>query len=288
MTNSDNGPVDARTVVSQLDATDGVILDMLEKDGRATLSHLSEATGLSVSAVQSRVQKLERRGVIRGYKAVIDDERRGLAVNAYIAVTPIDYSQEAEIPDKLKNIDGIMSCDSVAGSPSFMLTVRVESPSKLEELLNLIHRTVSVSTDWVTSHIKDPKVRVVESDEDLLLYDIGHVPGAHLIPLGELPARLGEIASRKHETVVTICRSGARSARAAAMPSPADTSSRATLPNSSAMFGAAVPGGGQLAKRLRMNQATKAGITPTMNMPSIRLVRLAWCRASSVTRPIIE
>ena len=79
MTNSDNGPVDARTVASQLDATDGVILDMLEKDGRATLSHLSEATGLSVSAVQSRVQKLERRGVIRGYKAVIDDERRGLA-----------------------------------------------------------------------------------------------------------------------------------------------------------------------------------------------------------------
>ena len=144
MTNSDNGPVDARTVASQLDATDGVILDMLEKDGRATLSHLSEATGLSVSAVQSRVQKLERRGVIRGYKAVIDDERRGLAVNAYIAVTPIDYSQEAEIPDKLKNIDGIMSC---AGSPSFMLTVRVESPSKLEELLNLIHRTVSVSTE---------------------------------------------------------------------------------------------------------------------------------------------
>ena len=142
MTNSDNGPVDARTVASQLDATDGVILDMLEKDGRATLSHLSEATGLSVSAVQSRVQKLERRGVIRGY-----DERRGLAVNAYIAVTPIDYSQEAEIPDKLKNIDGIMSCDSVAGSPSFMLTVRVESPSKLEELLNLIHRTVSVSTE---------------------------------------------------------------------------------------------------------------------------------------------
>ena len=71
MANSDNGPVDARTVASQLDATDGVILDMLEKDGRATLSHLSEATGLSVSAVQSRVQKLERRGVIRGYKTMV-------------------------------------------------------------------------------------------------------------------------------------------------------------------------------------------------------------------------
>lgn len=58
MTNSDNGPVDARTVASQLDATDGVILDMLEKDGRATLSHLSEATGLSVSAVSRACRSL--------------------------------------------------------------------------------------------------------------------------------------------------------------------------------------------------------------------------------------
>ena len=82
-----------------------------------------------------------------GYKAVIDDERRGLAVRAYIAVTPIDYSKESEIPDKLQDIDGIMSCDSVAGSPSYMLTVRAASPSKLEDLLNVIHQTVPVSTE---------------------------------------------------------------------------------------------------------------------------------------------
>lgn len=147
MANNDHDMDDARSIASQLDDTDGVILDILENNGRATLSHLSEATGLSVSAVQSRVQKLERRGVIRGYKAIIDDERRGLTVNAYIAVTPTDYSWEADIPDKLKDIDGIMSCDSVAGSPSFMLTVRTESPAKLGELLNLIHRTVPVSTE---------------------------------------------------------------------------------------------------------------------------------------------
>ena len=47
--------------------------------------------------------------------------------------------------------------------------------------------------------------------------ELGHVPGAHLIPLGELPVRLGEITAQKRETVVTICRSGARSARAAAL-----------------------------------------------------------------------
>ena len=40
-----------------------------------------------------------------------------------------------------------MSCESVAGSPSYMLTVRAASPSKLEDLLNVIHQTVPVSTE---------------------------------------------------------------------------------------------------------------------------------------------
>ena len=40
------------------------------------------------------------------------------------------------------------------------------------------HPEVLVSTDWVTQHLKDPKVRLVESNEDILLYDTGHIPGA--------------------------------------------------------------------------------------------------------------
>jgi thiosulfate/3-mercaptopyruvate sulfurtransferase len=40
------------------------------------------------------------------------------------------------------------------------------------------HPEVLVSTDWVAQHVNDPKVRIVESDEDVLLYDVGHVPGA--------------------------------------------------------------------------------------------------------------
>jgi thiosulfate/3-mercaptopyruvate sulfurtransferase len=40
------------------------------------------------------------------------------------------------------------------------------------------HPEVLVSTDWVAQHLDDPKVRLVESDEDLLLYETGHIPGA--------------------------------------------------------------------------------------------------------------
>ena len=40
------------------------------------------------------------------------------------------------------------------------------------------HPEVLVSTEWVAAHLDDPKVRIVESDEDILLYEIGHIPGA--------------------------------------------------------------------------------------------------------------
>ena len=93
------------------------------------------------------MQKLEKRGIIKGYKAIIDQEQRGLPISAFVNVTPLDYSAESSIPDKLNNIDGIVSCYSVAGAPSFVLVVRVASPTALEELLNLIHRTVPVSTE---------------------------------------------------------------------------------------------------------------------------------------------
>ncbi len=43
---------------------------------------------------------------------------------------------------------------------------------------NYAHPEMLVSTDWVAQHLNDPKVRIVESDEDVLLYDIGHVPNA--------------------------------------------------------------------------------------------------------------
>ena len=133
--------------MTAIDETDQRILTMLEADGRATLAQLAQAPGLSVSAAQSRVQKLEKRGVIKGYRAVLDYELRGLPISAFVSVTPLDYSQEADIPGKLHELEGVVSCYSIAGAPSFMLVVRVSSPSKLEELLNRIHRTVPVSTE---------------------------------------------------------------------------------------------------------------------------------------------
>lgn len=129
-----------------LDRIDRLILDELVADGRATLASLAEKASLSVSAVQSRVRRLESRRVIRGYTAQVDAEAVGRPLSAFVAITPIDPAQPDDAPARLRHISGIFSCHSVAGEESYVLLVRVESPRSLEHLLQEIRTTANVRT----------------------------------------------------------------------------------------------------------------------------------------------
>ncbi|HJQ41953.1 MAG TPA: Lrp/AsnC family transcriptional regulator [Jatrophihabitantaceae bacterium] len=129
-----------------LDEIDLRIATALLKDGRATLRSLADATGLSVSAVQARVRRLESDGVIRGYLADVDPEALGLPLAAIVAVTPLDPASEYDIPERLAGLPEVQSCHSVAGEDSFVLFVRVGSPTALEALIRDIRRRADVST----------------------------------------------------------------------------------------------------------------------------------------------
>lgn len=116
-------------------------------DGRATLAHLAATAGLSVSAVQARVRRLESRGVITGYAARIDPETVGNMLSAFVAITPLDPSQPDDAPARLEHIPPeIASCHSVAGEESYILLVRVGSPRGLEDLLQQIRTAANVRT----------------------------------------------------------------------------------------------------------------------------------------------
>jgi Lrp/AsnC family transcriptional regulator, leucine-responsive regulatory protein len=129
-----------------LDEIDRILARELVADGRATLAHLAATAGLSVSAVQSRVRRLEARGVITGYSAQIDPESAGLMLSAFVAITPLDPSQPDDAPARLEHIEAIESCYSVAGEESYILLVRVESARALEDLLQRIRTTANVRT----------------------------------------------------------------------------------------------------------------------------------------------
>jgi Lrp/AsnC family leucine-responsive transcriptional regulator len=128
------------------DSTDKQLASLLVADGRTTLKSLAEATGMSVSAVQARVRRLEHDGVIKGYSADIDPEALGLPLAAIIAVTPRDPEHEYDLPDRIGDLSEIESCHSVAGDDSFVLFVRVATPKALEALIREIRRRAEVTT----------------------------------------------------------------------------------------------------------------------------------------------
>jgi Lrp/AsnC family transcriptional regulator, leucine-responsive regulatory protein len=128
------------------DATDRLIAAALVADGRTKLKHLAETSGLSVSAVQARVRRLEAEGVITGYRGQVDPAALGLTLAALIAVTPLDHEHEYDIPERLAGLHEIEACHSVAGEDSFVLLVRVPGPVALEELIREIRRRANVST----------------------------------------------------------------------------------------------------------------------------------------------
>ena len=125
---------------------DRQILRLLADDGRRSYTDLAKDTGLSVSAVHQRVRRLEQRGLLRGYRAVVDPDQVGLPLTAFVSIKPIDPAAPDDAPDRLAYLEAIEACHSVAGDESYILKVRVASPAALESLLQEIRAAASVST----------------------------------------------------------------------------------------------------------------------------------------------
>ena len=129
-----------------MEETDQRIVALLCADGRMSFTDLAKETGLSVSAVHSRVRRLEERGILRGYRAEVDAEAVGLPLTAFVSLTPIDPSAPDEAPERLAHLREIEACHSVAGDESYILKVRVASPSALETLLQEIRAQSGMAT----------------------------------------------------------------------------------------------------------------------------------------------
>ena len=129
-----------------MEELDRAIVTLLCGDGRMSYTDLGKATGLSTSAVHQRVRRLEARGVITGYVAVVAAEAVDLPLTAFISIRPIDPSAPDDAPDRLRDLPEIEACHSVAGDESYILKVRVRTPADLETLLARIRAAANVST----------------------------------------------------------------------------------------------------------------------------------------------
>lgn len=138
-----------------IDEIDRQILLLLQEDAHLSNAALAERVGLTGSTVHERVRKLEKKGVIKGYVAVVDAEAVGKPIMAFIRLTvgttPDGYLKtKNNIRDVCLAEPDILECFGVAGEDCYILKVRATSPKDLEKLIGQIRSKAPVSSS-VTS-----------------------------------------------------------------------------------------------------------------------------------------
>lgn len=119
-----------------MDAIDRAILHELQANGRLPNVALAERVHLSPSACLRRLKTLEDTGVIRGYRAVLDQRKLGLDLTIFVEVEITGQSPQraVEFEEAIAKIDEIVSCHSIAGPYEFLLQVVVPDVAAYETL----------------------------------------------------------------------------------------------------------------------------------------------------------
>ena len=133
-----------------LDATDWRILEALQADGRASYADLARTVAMSPSAVAERVRRLEEAGVITGYSALIDPERLGLTIMAFVRLRypTNNYKPFHALIDTTSEV---VEAHHVTGEDCFVLKVLARSMRHLEEVTGRISTLGPVTTTIVYS-----------------------------------------------------------------------------------------------------------------------------------------
>ncbi|MGW0604937.1 Lrp/AsnC family transcriptional regulator [Streptomyces sp. NPDC002644] len=132
------------------DATDLAVLEVLQRDGRASFTELARAVSMSPSAVTERVRRLEEAGVIQGYSAVVDPERLGLPVLAFVRLR-YPTSNYKPFHDLVAVTPEIVEAHHVTGDDCFVLKVTARSMRHLEAISGRIAGLGPVTTSVVYS-----------------------------------------------------------------------------------------------------------------------------------------
>src|SRR4029450_4530559 len=120
---------------TSLDATDRKIIGELAEEGRISNAELGRRVNLSSPAVAERVRRLERAGVITGYRAELDPRMLGYSLTAIVRVKPAP-GQLPRIPELAAEIPQVSECHRITGEDCFYIKVYLRSIDELSALLD--------------------------------------------------------------------------------------------------------------------------------------------------------
>jgi Lrp/AsnC family leucine-responsive transcriptional regulator len=118
-----------------IDETDRKIVGELQQNARISFAELGRRVSLSSPAVAERVQRLERAGVITGYRAELDPRALGYPLTAIVRVKPAP-GRLAKIPELALELPEVGECHRITGEDCFYLKVHLRSIEELSTLLD--------------------------------------------------------------------------------------------------------------------------------------------------------
>jgi Lrp/AsnC family leucine-responsive transcriptional regulator len=118
-----------------IDETDATILDLLQENARISQADVARVVGLAPSAVLERIRKLESRGVIRGYCALVDPHALDQAMLAFIAVRSEEAPGDSSVSAALAQCPEVLEVHHVAGDDCYLLKVRARDAEHIGQLL---------------------------------------------------------------------------------------------------------------------------------------------------------
>jgi Lrp/AsnC family transcriptional regulator, leucine-responsive regulatory protein len=118
-----------------LDEINRRLLQELQSDARVTMAELGRRINLSAPAVAERVQRLERAGVITGYRAEVDPKAIGFPIAAVVRIRPTTR-QLQKIPELARELPEVVDCYRITGEDCFFVKLHLRSMDDLEEILD--------------------------------------------------------------------------------------------------------------------------------------------------------
>lgn len=130
----------------RLSTNDAKILDILQRDGRRPYAELGAEVGMSGPSAHERVKKLEARGAIRGYAAILDPAAVGFGILAFTWITQAPGTAATDLTDDLAAIPEIEECHHITGEADYLIKVRARDTRDLERILRQVQATRHVFT----------------------------------------------------------------------------------------------------------------------------------------------
>jgi Lrp/AsnC family transcriptional regulator, leucine-responsive regulatory protein len=139
------------------------ILQALKSDGRISNTELAEKVGLSPSACLRRVQELERSGIIKGYRAILNSEMLGNEFTAYVTVGLGEHTRIAQktFEQAIILASEVKECHNVTGSFEYLLRVETKNLKAYKifhtDVLGMLPQVTTISTHVVMESTKDER-----------------------------------------------------------------------------------------------------------------------------------